>query len=99
MMLPIAEAAATAEPEMAPNNIAASMLIGQPSGQAPMRILAKLMSWLAIPPLFMMSPKYEKGWREGKTVDPGRHALGNRRDPGMNAIFKRIVSVVEMPMQ
>ena len=56
-MLPIAEAAAIADPAIAPINIADMILIrAKPPGRAPTRVFAKAMSLLAIPPLFMSSP-------------------------------------------
>ena len=57
MKLPIAAAAAPAEPAMAPNNIAETILTcAKPPGNAPTIALAKLISLLAIPPLFIICP-------------------------------------------
>src|SRR5690606_12736138 len=54
---PIAEAAATAEPAMAPNNIAAiTFTYSNPPGSLPVMDLARLINRLAMPPRFMISP-------------------------------------------
>jgi hypothetical protein len=57
MKPPIAEAAATAEPEIAPKSIAAIILTNaKPPGNLPTRILAKSINRRAIPPLFISCP-------------------------------------------
>src|SRR5690554_7412989 len=53
-MLPMAEAAATADPAMAPKSIAATTLIwARPPGNEPVRLLAKFIRRCAMPPRFM----------------------------------------------
>src|SRR5690606_38583911 len=54
---PIAEAAAAAEPEIAPNSIAAITLTNaKPPGSLPTRTFAKSINRLAIPPEFIYWP-------------------------------------------
>src|SRR5690625_2529697 len=62
-MLPIAEAAATAEPAMAPKRMAATTWnVARPLGSEPIRLLAKLISRWALPPRFMICPaRIKKG--------------------------------------
>ena len=51
----MADAAATAEPEIAPNNIQEIMFTkANPPGSGPTMALAKLISRTAIPPLFII---------------------------------------------
>jgi len=55
---PIAAEDATADPEIEPKSIAAMILTkAKPPGNIPTRTLAKSMSRLAIPPLFMSCPE------------------------------------------
>ena len=63
MMLPMAEAAAAAEPLIAPKSILATTLTtAKPPGNRPTSTLAKSISRKAMPPLFMILPaKMKKG--------------------------------------
>src|SRR5690625_7796837 len=62
-ILPIAEAAATAEPAMAPKSMAATTLIwARPPGRGPFRLLTKLISRWAIPRRFLFG---QAGLRQG----------------------------------
>ena len=63
MMVPIAEAAATPEPEMAPNIILAMELVwAYEPGILPTKRRAKFIRRIAIPPWFMILPaKMKKG--------------------------------------
>ena len=63
MMLPMAEAAAAEDPEMAPKSMLAKMFTkARPPGILPTRARARLISRIAMPPLFMMLPaRMKKG--------------------------------------
>ena len=57
MMEPMAEAAAVPEPEIAPKSMLATALVcARAPGIFPVNSLAKLISRMAIPPLFMIFP-------------------------------------------
>ena len=57
MKPPIADAAATAEPEIAPNSMQARIFTkASPPGNLPMITFAKSISLVAIPPRFMSCP-------------------------------------------
>src|SRR6185436_18595785 len=61
MVVPIAAAAATAEPLTDPNSMLAMTFVwANGAGVRPTRILARLISLAAIPPLFMIPPASTK---------------------------------------
>ncbi len=76
MMEPIAEVAATDEPEIAPKNMFARTLVAaRYPGTLPTTSLASLTSLLAMPPLFMMLPPIIKNGsasREKESI-PEKH--------------------------
>ena len=63
MIAPMADVAAAAEPDMAPNSMFANTFTkAKPAGQRPTNTRARFISRIAIPPLFIIFPaKTKKG--------------------------------------
>jgi len=98
---PMAEAVATAEPEMEPKSMAAMVLTkASPPGNMPTRTLAKSIRRRAIPPLFMSCPeRMKKGMaRRAKLSSPVAMRWATVVRAGPPLMLSSIVEIVAIPM-
>ncbi len=97
----MADAVATAEPEIEPNNMAAMVLTNaRPPGNMPTRTFAKSIRRLAIPPLFMSCPdRMKKGMASRtKLSSPVAMRCATVVRAGPPWILISMVATVAMPM-
>jgi hypothetical protein len=98
---PIAADVATAEPDIEPNNIADTMWTkANPPGNIPTSDLAKAISRLAIPPLFISCPeRMKKGMaKRAKLSRPVAMRWATVVNAGTALILKSMVVIVAIPM-
>jgi len=98
---PMADAAAAADPEIAPNNIAAMIFTNaRPPGNFPTKTLAKSISLLAIPPLFIICPARIKNGiaSNAKLSNPVAILWEIVVTAGNELMLNSIVNKLEIPM-
>ena len=105
MMEPIAEVAATEEPDTAPKNIFASTFVAaRYPGTHPTSSLARRTSRFAIPPLFIMLPPKEKNGRarREKESQPEKHlcaAVNAKIFPSIPLMIAVIMEAIPIPAE
>ena len=101
IILPIADVAAIAEPDIAPNNIDANTFTyAKPPGKLATNDFAKFISLLAIPPRFMISPAKTKNGiaSSAKLSIPVVIRCAIVVIPGKLSILSNKLIVVEIPI-